>query len=116
MGVERALARAGARDGVVRIGGIELTYEKRRCEPSLAVVKIGSSSITRPSGELDDAALVKLAEDLARARDEGHRIVLVMSGAIAAGMPALGLTKRPRDIATLQAISPRLGQPGCSNA
>jgi glutamate 5-kinase len=77
---------------------------------SLAVVKIGSSSITRPSGELDDAALVKLAEDLAHARADGHQIVLVMSGAIAAGMPALGLTTRPRDIGTLQAIA-AVGQP-----
>jgi glutamate 5-kinase len=77
---------------------------------SLAVVKIGSSSITRPSGELDDVALVKLAEDLARARADGHHVVLVMSGAIAAGMPALGLTARPRDIGTLQAIA-AVGQP-----
>ena len=77
---------------------------------SLAVVKIGSSSITLPSGELDDAALVKLADDLATARDDGHRIVLVMSGAIAAGMPALGLTTRPRDMGTLQAIA-AVGQP-----
>lgn len=77
---------------------------------SLAVVKIGSSSITLPSGELDDAALFKLADDLARARENGHRIVLVMSGAIAAGMPALGLTSRPRDMGTLQAIA-AVGQP-----
>src|SRR3954452_10772922 len=77
---------------------------------SLGVVKIGSSSITLPSGELDDAALLKLAGDLARARSDGHRVVLVMSGAIAAGMPALGLTSRPRDMGTLQAIA-AVGQP-----
>ena len=47
-----------------------------------SVVKIGTSSITRPSGALDEAALVKLADDLASARATGHRIVLVMSGAI----------------------------------
>src|SRR6476660_3654632 len=77
---------------------------------SLGVVKIGSSSITLPSGELDDAALLKLADDLATARADGHRIVLVMSGAIAAGMPALGMTTRPRDMGTLQAIA-AVGQP-----
>ncbi len=76
----------------------------------LAVVKIGSSSITRPSGELDEAALVKLADDLAAARAEGRRIVLVMSGAIAAGMAALGLERRPTDMGTLQAIA-AVGQP-----
>jgi glutamate 5-kinase len=75
-----------------------------------SVVKIGTSSITRPSGELDEAALVKLADDLASARAGGRRVVLVMSGAIAAGMPALGLTSRPTDMGTLQAIA-AVGQP-----
>jgi glutamate 5-kinase len=77
---------------------------------SLSVIKIGTSSITAPSGEIDEAALVKLADDLAGARAEGRRVVLVMSGAIAAGMPALGLTTRPTDIGTLQAIA-AVGQP-----
>jgi glutamate 5-kinase len=77
---------------------------------SLSVIKIGTSSITLPSGELDETALVKLADDLAGARADGGRVVLVMSGAIAAGMPALGLTARPTDIGTLQAIA-AVGQP-----
>jgi len=75
----------------------------------LAVVKVGTSSITRETGELDDAALIKLAGDLAQARD-GNRIVLVLSGAIAAGMPALGMARRPADVGTLQAIA-AVGQP-----
>jgi glutamate 5-kinase len=75
-----------------------------------AVVKIGTSSITRPAGELDEDALVKLAADLTAARASGGRVVLVMSGAIAAGMPALGLSRRPPDIGTLQAIA-AVGQP-----
>jgi glutamate 5-kinase len=76
----------------------------------IAVVKIGTSSITREGGELDDAALLKLCDDLAVARDRGHDVVLVLSGAIAAGMPALGLSKRPTDLGTLQAIA-AVGQP-----
>jgi glutamate 5-kinase len=76
----------------------------------LSVIKIGTSSITLPSGELDESALVKLADDLAGARADGGRVVLVMSGAIAAGMPALGLTVRPTEIGTLQAIA-AVGQP-----
>jgi len=76
----------------------------------ISVVKIGTSSITLPSGELDETALVKLADDLALARASGRRVVLVMSGAIAAGMPALGLTSRPTDMGTLQAIA-AVGQP-----
>ena len=73
-------------------------------------MKVGTSSITLPSGELDETALVKLADDLAAARAAGLRVVLVMSGAIAAGMPALGLTSRPTDMGTLQAIA-AVGQP-----
>jgi glutamate 5-kinase len=76
----------------------------------VAVVKIGTSSIAGESGELDLDALAKLAGDLAIARDDGNDVVLVMSGAIAAGMPALGLHRRPTDIGTLQAIA-AVGQP-----
>jgi glutamate 5-kinase len=76
----------------------------------LAVVKVGTSSLTRSNGAFDDSALVKLASDVARARVDGHRVVLVMSGAIAAGMPALGFDTRPTDIGTLQAIA-AIGQP-----
>jgi glutamate 5-kinase len=74
------------------------------------VVKVGTSSITRESGALDDAALLKLCADLAALRAAGHEPVLVSSGAIAAGMPALRLEHRPTDIGTLQAIA-AIGQP-----
>ena len=77
---------------------------------STSVVKVGTSSITNERGELDDSALLKLCGDLAAARTAGHRVVLVSSGAIAAGMPALGLTDRPTDIGTLQALA-AVGQP-----
>ncbi|MCZ7534547.1 MAG: glutamate 5-kinase [Acidimicrobiia bacterium] len=75
-----------------------------------AIVKIGTSSITHDDGSLDDAALLKLCADLDSARQAGHTVVLVLSGAIAAGMPALGLTERPTDLGKLQAIS-AVGQP-----
>jgi len=78
--------------------------------PAVAIVKIGTSSITAPSGELDDAAIVKLCGELATAREQGHEVVLVCSGAIAAGLPALGLTRRPTDLGTLQAVA-AVGQP-----
>jgi glutamate 5-kinase len=76
----------------------------------LAVVKVGTSSVTRANGELDDTALAKLCVDIAAARTHGYPIVLVLSGAVAAGMPALGLTRRPADVGTLQAIA-AVGQP-----
>jgi glutamate 5-kinase len=76
----------------------------------LAVVKVGTSSVARANGELDEAALTKLCADIAAARTKGYPIVLVLSGAVAAGMPALGLTTRPTDTGTLQAIA-AVGQP-----
>ena len=45
-----------------------------------------------------------------RARAAGHSVTVVCSGAIAAGMPALGLHRRPADVGTLQAIA-AVGQP-----
>ena len=75
-----------------------------------AVIKVGTSSVTTERGELDLAALSKLADELAAARGAGHELVLVLSGAIAAGLPALGFETRPTDIRTLQAIA-AVGQP-----
>jgi len=77
---------------------------------STAVVKVGTSSITSERGELDDAALQKLCREIAEARAHGHRVVLVSSGAIATGLPALGFSARPTDVGLLQAIA-AVGQP-----
>lgn len=76
----------------------------------IVVVKIGTSSITRESGELDHDAMAKLCAEVAQARDAGHEVVLVSSGAIAAGLPALRIHERPRDLGTLQAVA-AVGQP-----
>jgi glutamate 5-kinase len=75
-----------------------------------AVVKVGTSSITSEHGELDDAAVLRLCSGVAAARVDGHEVVLVCSGAIAAGLPALGMTTRPADIGLLQAVA-AVGQP-----
>jgi glutamate 5-kinase len=77
---------------------------------STAVVKIGTSSITSETGELDDGALLKLCSEIATARARDHEVVLVCSGAIASGLPALGFRTRPTDIRLLQAIA-AVGQP-----
>ncbi|MDQ6928283.1 MAG: glutamate 5-kinase, partial [Actinomycetota bacterium] len=72
----------------------------------IIVAKIGTSSITDDEGEIAGAAVDKLCTEVAALRGLGHRIVIVTSGAIAAGLPALGLgASRPADIATLQAVS-----------
>ncbi|HSL59575.1 MAG TPA: glutamate 5-kinase [Acidimicrobiales bacterium] len=71
------------------------------------VVKIGTSSITDHHGTIAIAAIEKLCRELAALRADGHTVVLVTSGAIAAGLPVLGLggDLRPRDARTLQAVS-----------
>ncbi|RSX50799.1 glutamate 5-kinase [Bifidobacterium goeldii] len=69
------------------------------------VVKVGSSSLTHSSGHLDAARLNALAAALAAAALQGARVVLVSSGAIAAGFGPLGFASRPSDVATQQATA-----------
>ena len=69
------------------------------------VVKVGSSSLTTPAGALDHARLGKLVDVIAGRCRLGTQIVLVSSGAIAAGITPLGLPRRPRDLATQQAAA-----------
>ena len=70
------------------------------------VVKVGSSSLTAPGdGSLDEGRLVELVDALATRRLAGQQVVLVSSGAIAAGIGPLGLARRPGDLATQQAAA-----------
>ncbi|MFW6092076.1 MAG: glutamate 5-kinase [Actinomycetota bacterium] len=69
------------------------------------VVKVGSSSLTTATGGLDEHRLAALVDVLAKARLDGREVVLVSSGAIAAGLAPLGLPQRPRDLATQQAAA-----------
>jgi len=69
------------------------------------VVKVGSSSLTTPEGGIDHDRIRDLADVLAARRAAGTEVVLVSSGAVAAGMAPLGLTRRPRDLATQQAAA-----------
>lgn len=70
------------------------------------VVKVGSSSLTSADGGRLDGDRVSLIVDALAARiAEGVQVVLVSSGAIAAGIGPLGLARRPRDLATQQAAA-----------
>ncbi len=71
------------------------------------VVKLGSSSLTDRHGTIDGSAIAKTAGEVARARSVGHEVILVSSGAVAAGLPVLGISAehRPKDARTLQAVS-----------
>lgn len=69
------------------------------------VVKVGSSSLTTAAGGLDETRLTALVDVLAKARLNGREVVLVSSGAIAAGLAPLGLPRRPRQLALQQAAA-----------
>ncbi|WP_316667370.1 glutamate 5-kinase [uncultured Propionibacterium sp.] len=69
------------------------------------VVKVGSSSISSAANGMDTMRLAGLVKALADAHDAGRDVVLVSSGAIAAGMSPLGLAGRPRDLAHQQAAA-----------
>lgn len=59
------------------------------------VVKVGSSSLTSADGGLDAERVAYIADELAALIHGGTEVLLVSSGAIAAGYPALGYTERP---------------------
>ena len=68
------------------------------------VVKVGSSTISE-GAHLNEAALDGLVHDLALVKQEGVEVILVTSGAIAAGWPQLGLRQRPQTLPRLQAAA-----------
>ncbi|MEZ5380561.1 MAG: glutamate 5-kinase [Microthrixaceae bacterium] len=69
------------------------------------IAKIGTSSVTDGAGRLRSAAIEAVAAEVAAVRADGHEVVLVSSGAVAAGLPAMGLAARPRDPRHLQAVA-----------
>ena len=110
LGVDRALARAGARTATSSTSAsLSFTWYRdqpeftgdaggqrrqreaiaSRATPRTVVVKIGSSSVTTGGGAVDGDAIDKLAAEVARVRADGHRVVVVTSGAIAAGWTTL---------------------------
>jgi glutamate 5-kinase len=69
------------------------------------VAKIGTSSLTDEHGAIDRGAIAKLSDEVVAVREAGHEVLVVSSGAVAAGVAALGLTTRPTDMPTLQALA-----------
>jgi glutamate 5-kinase len=69
------------------------------------VVKVGTNALTAPSGVFDAGRLAGLAEAIEARMRAGTDVVIVSSGAIAAGIEPLGLSRRPNDLATKQAAA-----------
>lgn len=71
----------------------------------LVVVKIGSSTLTNADNTIDVGFISSLCEQVAELRAQGRPVVIVTSGAAAAGRERLGIKDRPKDIPTLQACA-----------
>jgi glutamate 5-kinase len=70
------------------------------------VVKIGTSSLTRPdTGNLALATIGRLVETLCQLQQQGHSVILVSSGAVGVGCARLGISQRPKTIALKQAVA-----------
>lgn len=84
---------------------------RRRPFPQGAIVvaKVGSSSVAGGGMGVDDAALERIISQIATMWAGGNPTVLVTSGAVAAGMAALGLARRPSDVPGLQ-VAASVGQ------
>ena len=79
------------------------------------VVKIGTTALTNSAGLFDTGRLAALADAIEARMKAGSDVVIVSSGAIAAGIEPLGLTRRPTDLATKQAAA-SVGQVALVNA
>ena len=74
--------------------------------PFRIVLKFGSGILTNPEGNtLDEAQFARLAAEISALVNAGHECVIVSSGAVAAGLSALGLEERPEDLSARQACA-----------
>lgn len=71
----------------------------------LIVVKVGTSGITTTEGNLDQEQMQKLTSQIATATKQGDKVVLVTSGAVAAGIAELGIPPKPNDVVFQQAAA-----------
>jgi len=88
-----------------QIDSLEIEGRTAVAKARRIVVKVGSSSLTTPDGRIDDGRIRDLVEVLAARRVAGQEVILVSSGAVAAGMTPLGMRRRPHDLASQQAAA-----------
>lgn len=74
------------------------------------VIKLGSGLLTRPDGKVDRIQIGRITDQVAALMKRGIQVVIVTSGAVAAGMTAMNLEKRPKEARELQACA-TVGQP-----
>lgn len=82
-----------------------LTRQQLMHDAERIVVKVGTRVLTHRDGTLDETRVTAIADQLAALALGGRQVVLVSSGAVAAGMGRLGMTVRPTNLAELQAAA-----------
>jgi glutamate 5-kinase len=82
----------------------EINRKQMLAKVRRAVIKVGSGVLTRSSG-LNLNVIDDLTTDIAGLRKKGLEIILISSGAIAAGLRKLGISKRPDDVSQMQALA-----------
>jgi len=70
------------------------------------VIKLGSGLLTRKDGKVDRVQISRIVDQVAGLHKRGIQVVLVTSGAVAAGMTAMGLEKRPKEARELRPAPP----------
>lgn len=85
--------------------GHESQLRQQIAQAKRVVVKIGSSSLTAPDHTVDVAKIDRIVDALQARMSRNTDIIVVSSGAIAAGMAPLGLEHRPTDLPTKQAAA-----------
>jgi len=75
------------------------------CRAQRLVVKVGTSTLTHAGGSFNHERIGELVRQLVELANSGREVLLVTSGAIAAGLGRLGLSKRPRTIPEKQAVA-----------
>ena len=75
-------------------------------ERKLVTVKVGTSSLTHADGSISPEKIEYIVAEIAALRDAGHTVILVTSGAVAAGFGRIGYAKRPTSIPQSRRLRP----------
>lgn len=92
-----------------------MTKVEEKAHGKRLVIKIGSSTLTTSESKIDYDYLSEVAAQIAHAKEEGWRPIVVTSAAIACGLERLGIDERPHDMPSLQAAA-SVGQSALSTA
>lgn len=92
----------------MKIDRVRLFAKKR----SRIVLKVGTAVLASSDNGLDQNRIEQLAEEISRLLDQGHEVILVSSGAIAAGLTKLGLVKKKGMPLSMKQAAAAIGQSG----